>query len=309
MKRREFLSRCASTAVLTATAPPHRVSAKPRAPQYYDAAKLTQVGISSLSFHNYFPATRKRNFHRPGPMMALLDFPQIIADRYQVYHLEIATPHFASTGPEYVIELHRQILRVRSHLVNIMIDVPEMTSGRGLSDPVQSARIAAVEEVKRWVDIARALNALSVRANPGAVNPGDLTPTLDSYREISAYGRRRRIDVLMENREGAEPGNLIDILREAGGRPLGALPDFANFPSETARTSGLEILFPRALTLCHADGISFDAYGDESAFNFPACIQIAKRNQFRGIYSVQYDGPDDPYQGVQHVVNELIRYL
>ena len=312
MKRREFLTRCASvTSFAAATASPRRLGGVPGlvSPQYYDTAKLIHVGISSWSFHNYFPSTREKDFNQPGPMIALLDFPEIIADRYQVHHLEMTAPHFASTELEYLIQLRRQLARVHSRLVNIPVDIPELKTGDGLSGRDPSIRNAAVQAVKRWIDVAHHLDALSVRADPGAINPADLAPTLDSYRELVAYGRPRRVDVLIENHQGVKPGNIIDILRLAGGRTIGALPDFGNFPDETARIAGLELLFPRALTVCHAKGISFDASGNETAFNFQECVETAKRARFRGIYSVEYEGAGDPYQGVQHVVNELIRYI
>jgi sugar phosphate isomerase/epimerase len=308
MERREFLARCAAIASGAAAhlgAAPLRAASA--APQYYDTAKLIRVGISSRSFHNSFASTRNQDFDEPGPLMTLLDFPGIIADRYEVHRLEFVTLHFASTEPGYLIQLRRQLTRAHSRLVNI--DIPEPDTGGGLSGRDPSGRSAAVEAVKKWIDIAHQLGALSVRADPGEINPADLSPTLLSYRELCSYGRLRRVDVLIENRQGMEPGTILDILRGAGGRTGGALPDFGNFGDQAARAAGLEVLFPRALTVCHAKGVSFDAAGDETTFDFKRCIEIAKRCHFRGIYSVEYEGLGDPYQGVQNVVNELIRYL
>src|SRR5215472_12732805 len=50
--------------------------------------KLERVCISSWSFHNYFQSTREKDFNLPGEMLALLDFPESIADRYHVHNLE-----------------------------------------------------------------------------------------------------------------------------------------------------------------------------------------------------------------------------
>ncbi|HEV2500649.1 MAG TPA: TIM barrel protein [Terriglobia bacterium] len=311
MKRREFLARCSAAAGLAAVtggAPVAATATSSSAPQFYNTAKLFRVGVSSWSFRNYFTSTRAPGFDAPGPLITLLDFPQIVADRYQIHRLEFAAAHFASRESAYLVQLRRQIERAHSRVVNI--DVPaETETGGGLSGRDPAARHAAIAAVKQWIDAARSLGAIAVSAGPGAVNPADLSPTLDSYRELAAYGRLRRVDVLIENHAGLDSGNIVDILREVSGRGTGALPDFAQFPDSAARDAGLEILFPRASVLCHASGVSFDAGGNETTFNFKNCVEMAKRFHFRGIYSVVYEGTGDPYQGVQHVVNELIRFV
>lgn len=307
MERRRFLAGYAGLAtVAAAQAGLGKLLGAP-APQYYSAAKLLRVGVSSWSFRNYFSSTRVEDSRAPGPMIVLLDFPEIIADRYQIHHLEFAAAHFASRESAYLAQLRRQLGRARSRLVNI--DIPSANDGGGLSDRDPSARRAAVEAIKQWIDVAHVLGGASVRANPGAINPADLSPTLASYRELAAYGRLRRISVLIENEAGLDPGSLIDIVREVGSRELGALPDFDTFSSPAARAAGLDLLFPHAPAVCHASGVSFDAGGNETTFDFKGCIEIAKRLRFRGIYSVEYGGTGDPYQGAQHVINELIRYL
>ncbi|MGH9434369.1 MAG: sugar phosphate isomerase/epimerase family protein [Terriglobia bacterium] len=307
MNRRDFLSGAAGMAGLAARRKAHHAAPGARAPQYYDTARLLHAGISSSSFNNFFARTRAAASRLPGPMMPLLDFPGIISDRYQVHHLEFNSLHFATTEPEYLAQLRREIHRARSRLVNIDAHAPE--EGGGLSDRDPAARNAAVAIVKQWIDVAHATGAASVSTSPGSVNTADLNPTLDSYRALADYGRRRRVNVLIENGEDTAPGEIIDVLRQAGERTLAALPNFSKFASPSARIAGLELLFSRVITLCHANGVSFDNQGNETTFDFQQCIEIAKRYRFSGIYSVEFDGPGDPYQGVQNVINELMRFL
>ena len=82
-----------------------------------------------------------------------------------------------------------------------------------------------------------------------------------------------------------------------------------NFPDEATRHRGLPLLFPYAKTVCHAKGLNFDAAGKETAFDFPNAMDAAKKARFRGVYSIEYEGPGDPYIGVQRVVDELKRYM
>ncbi|MGH9376739.1 MAG: TIM barrel protein [Terriglobia bacterium] len=308
MKRRDFISRAAELWLGTGLMDGVAAFAQ-RQPAYYDARKLYRIGVSSNSFRNYFTATRSKGFDLPGPPLALLDFPQMIADRYEAHNLEFASAHFASTGAPYLMELRRQISRRRSRLISIQVDEPELSSGGGLSDRNPSARAAAVNAAKRWIDVARRLIARSVCIGPGEINPADLTPTVSAYRQLVAYARPWGIHVLIENQQALEPDEMLAVFRSVGGTSIGSLPDFGGFASEAARLAGLRMLFPRATILCHAVGITFDDIGNERAFDFHRCIEISKQLRFRGIYSVDYRGAGDPYQGVQSVINELIRDL
>jgi sugar phosphate isomerase/epimerase len=316
MRRREFLGYLAGGLAAATPGGEHDSllgrSRRPRRsrPISHAAYLLSQrIGVSSWSFHNYFPQTRSEDFPGPKETLALLDFPTMIADRYKVHHLEIVAPHFASTEPAYVDELRRQLIRARSYVVNLPVDIEEMWTGGGLSDPSESVRLAAVEAAKKWIDIAATLRARSVRCDPGKLDPKNLSPTIDSYRKLVAYASRKGIRVLIENHGGVgseHPEDLVRIFKAVSSRYIGALPDFGNFPDAETRKRGLELLFPYAATVCHAKGLEFDARGNETKYDFPECIEIAKQLRFQGVYSVEYEGPGDPYQGVQNVINELL---
>ncbi len=319
MKRREFLSYLAGgVAAATFTRKAGWLLGRSRSPQSsrrlsHSAYLLSRrIGVSSWSFHNYFPRTRESDYNGPQATFALLDFPAMIADRYQVHHLEFVAPHFASTEPAYVEELRSQLIRAHSFLVNIPVDIKEMWTEGGLSDPKDSVRSAAVEAAKKWIDIAWRLRGRSVRCDPGKMDPQNLAPTVDSYRKLVAYASRKGIRVIIENHGGVgseHPEQLVKLFKSVNSRYLGALPDFANFPDAETRARGLALLFPYAPTVCHAKGLEFDAQGNETKYNFPNCIEIAKHERFSGVYSVEFEGEGDPHQGVQNIINELLRDL
>jgi Xylose isomerase-like TIM barrel len=311
MKRREFMDYLAG-GLIAATLDGKQGLLLGRSRGYSHQSYLLsrRIGVSSLSFRNYFPQTRSYDYRGPKETIALLDFPRMIAQRYKVHHLEFVAPHFASTEPAYVAELRSQLFRARSYLVNLSIDVKELGREGGLSDPSQSVRGGAVEAAKEWIDIAAHLRARSVRCDPGKMNPENLAPTIDSYKKLIAYSSRKGIRVIVENHVGVgaeRPEELVRVLKRVNSRYLGALPDFGNFPDAKARARGLALLFPHAPTVCHAKGLEFDAQSNELKYNFPACIEIAKRERFRGVYSVEFEGSGDPYEGVQNVINELLR--
>jgi sugar phosphate isomerase/epimerase len=118
--------------------------------------------------------------------------------------------------------------------------------------------------------------------------------------------------VVVENHPdfGAEdPEDLVKLLKLAGPGRIGALPDFANFADGPTREKGLKMLFAYAPAVCHAKGLEFDSEGAETQFDFSQAMEIAKSAGFRGVYSIEFDGPGDPYAGIQEILDELLRYL
>ncbi|HEV2176506.1 MAG TPA: TIM barrel protein [Terriglobia bacterium] len=312
MKRRDFFARILAGATpFTALFPAPRSTRRHRAASPAGAGKLGRVGISTWSFHNHFDSTADEVVN-PAERLVLMDFPEMIADRYKVHNLEFVAPHFASLEPAYLEELKGKLLRAHSRLVNIPVDVPAIQKGGGLSDPFPSARGRAIAAAKTWIDIAKQMGARSVRCDPGKMQPDDLTLTTDSYRTLAAYGRSKAISVLIENHGsiGSEhPEVLIQLFKNVDDPFLGALPDFGNFPDQATRLRGLPLLFPYAKTVCHAKGLNLDASGNETRFDFGKCVEISQRAGYKGVYSIEYEGPGDAYDGVQKVVNELLRYL
>jgi len=273
--------------------------------------KAARIGISTWSFHNLFSATRDDKAPPiSGKPLDARDFPDMIADRYHVHEMEIVAPHI-SREPSYIRDLKARLDRAHSHLVNIPVDIEELWQAGGLSDPDPKVREKAISACRNWIDIARELGAHSVRCDPGKINTADLSATISSYKALASYGDSKQIYVIIENHGGVgseHPEELAELFKGVG-KNCGALPDFGNFPDEATRQKGLKLLFPFARTVCHAKGLKFDDKGNETAFDFAQCVKTSKTAGFKGVYSIEYEGEGDPYQGVQHVVDELLRYL
>ena len=312
MIRRDFFIRMAGGAAALALGGQLRGETKRRRTNVERPDKRTRISISTWSLHNYFQATREKDFTLPGNMLALLDFPEMIADRYKVHNLEFCAPHFASTEKAYLMELKTRLIRTHSHVVNMPVDINELWTGGGLSDADKDVRDAAVNAAKAWIDVAVAIGSKSVRCDPGKMNPEDLASTVESYKRLAAYGRPKGVHVIIENHGGVgseHPEELVKLFKLVGAEAVGALPDFGNFPDEETRERGLAVLFPYAEVVCHAKGLDFDSAGTETKYDFPKCIEISKKAAFKGIYSIEYDGPGEPYEGVQKTLDELLKYL
>ncbi len=315
MKRRDFLARMAggvTAAGLTLGGGPLWAVARRRARRSAPDKKQNRIAISTWSFHNFFQSTRDEDFKLPGKMLALLEFPEMIADRYKVHNLEFVAPHFASTEPSYFQELRSRLVKSHSHLINIPVDIDEFSNAGGLSDPNKAVRSKAVSAAKKWIDIGKQVGARSVRCDPGKMDPQDLGPTVESYKELSAYGKSKGIYVIIENHDevgSSHPEVLVELFKAVGGNFIGALPDFGNFPDEATRERGLRLLFPYGRVVCHAKGLEFDSSGNETKLDFRKCVEISKQAGYKGVYSIEFEGPGDAYDGVQKVKDELLRFL
>lgn len=305
MKRRDFLRH--STAGLLASYAGTRALAGTA-----EAAKLDRIAISSYCFHNFFTKTRYEGAPKlEGKPMELVELPELFADRFHVHNLEVVAPHFASQEPSYLKEVVARLKRTHSRIVDVPVDIGELWDKPGLSSADKKTRARAVSLYKPWFDVAHAVGARSVRCDPGKINSADLTPTIKSYRELAAYAKPLGLYVIVENHGGVgseHPEELVRILSEAG-EQTGTLPDFGNFPDEDTRVRGLKALFPLARTVCHVRDTEGDGKGGLVHFDLQRCLRISREAGYKGLYSIEAEAEGDVYANVQHVLDEVLKFL
>jgi sugar phosphate isomerase/epimerase len=191
------------------------------------------------------------------------------------------------------------------------VDIDWLWDKPGLSAADPKEREKAIAAYSPWIGLAHDLGARSVRCDPGKINPADLAPTIASYKTLAAAGKAKGVYVIVENHGGVgseHPDELVKILKAAGDY-AGTLPDFANFPDQATRERGLKMLFPLAKTLCHCRDIAPDSTGKEATFDLAACVNISKNAGYKGLYSVEFEGREDPYEGVQRLLGELLKLI
>jgi len=296
MKRREFMIHSGAGALALCASTTGAQSPTPDGD-----AKRALVCVSSWSFHNLFTATHDQKAPQLDKPLKALDFPEIIADRYHVHNLEIVSPHFESSEPSYLRELKVRLDRAHSRLVNIPVDYDELWEKPALSATDTKEREKAISMYAKWIDVAYEMGARSVRCDPGIINLADPSLTIESYKSLVSRGRAKDIRVIVENHGTASkhPEELVQILKASG---AGALPDFGNFPDEETRERGLRLMFPLAVSVCHAKL-------NPARFDFARCVQMSKAANYQGVYSIEAGGRGDPYEAVQQVVDALLQNL
>lgn len=310
MNRRDFI-RNAAAGALAAELAPWAAIAGVQAPDS-GADKLRRVAVTTWSLHAFFAKTKEDNVQ--GEMLELRKFPELIADKYHVHNLELCSVHFESTTPSYVSDVKEGLRKAHARVINMPVDYPHDWDGKGLCDPDEKQWRWEIAERKKWIDIAATLGARSIRPNPGGTaKMTDLSRPIAAYKELGEYGRTKGVKVIIENHGNVagKAENIVAIIKGAGTQWVGALPDFGNW-AEAVRYQGLEMVFPYASTVCHAryetpGGAEMN--GKLVTFDFARCMKIAQTAGFKGVYSAEFAGHGDPYEGTQKIIDELVKYL
>ncbi|NPV09747.1 MAG: sugar phosphate isomerase/epimerase [Anaerolineae bacterium] len=273
------------------------------------------LAVSTWSFHRhmgpiYGTELDEQGQHRFIPRhrfpedISLLSFAAFVRERYGLEHVELCQMHFQSSEKDYLDELRGRVAEAGSTIVNVPIDVGN------ISDRDENRRRHDLENIKRWMDVAAYIGSPCARVNSGQQPKGEesLDLAIASYRELAAYAGRLGLTLLLENHGGlsADPHNIVRMVEGVGSEHFRLCPDFGNFP-EGIRYRALEMMFPYA-RMVHAKTFEFDGDGHEVRYDLDRCLQIAARSGYTGPLSIEFEGEGDQFDGVEKSVALLRRY-
>ena len=241
MKRRDFLVGSIAAAGAVAYG---------RAQDTALMAKLDRISVMSGCFGTLLAETRDYSQPTPPKELDIMDFPQMLADRYHLHHVEVQQFHFLSTEPAYFEKFLGRLKKAKSRMADMPLELD--TSGfDGIISPCSpdpQVRAHAVELTKQWIDRAAMLECPSVMVNQGRVFGENLTPIIDALKELRDYGASKNVAIIMEERGPVPIETLVKIIKDSG---IHANPDMGNFKDAEATEKGLRLLYPLALTVSH----------------------------------------------------------
>jgi sugar phosphate isomerase/epimerase len=272
MNRRTFLFRSSALAVTAWLAP--RAGLGASAPVAAD-----RLAMGTVLFRYRFKQTRPKTITPLGSELTLLDVPQFYRDRFGLSQVEFWSNHFESTDPTYLDALKAKLRAARSTLVNVQVDATY-----NLASPDDAQRRTSLATAKTWIDAAAHLGATAVRVNPGN---GPIEHSIASLKEANSYAKARGLPLLTENHFGIEmnPDVHLRIREEAGPDNLYTLPDFGNY-AHAVRFGALEKILPYAW-LISAKAADFSEKLEHVSYDFDACVRLAEKSGFKGVYSVE----------------------
>jgi hypothetical protein len=281
--------------------------------QRADQAKLEHVAVMSYGFNLII----KSDAHPDDPRRTLdiLDFPDEMAARYGIHHLEIQHSHFRSTEPAYFAEFRSRLKKARSQMSQLVLEFGPLNVSS--SDPV--LRLETIDLTKRWIEHAVTLGCPRVMVNQGTLAPEVRPTAIETLKTINAYARTRKVWVTMENRDDPPRtrGGAGTVTAPARPRPhtweteaevikaagICANPDVSSFPDNQARETGLRTLYPMAAGSTHFK------YMPE-LFDSARTVQISKEAGFKGLYSIEAEPLSaEPYPFVQTILSVLLKAL
>ena len=171
-----------------------------------------------------------------------------------------------------------------------------------LGDPDEQARLKAVHNHHKWIDIAAVLGCHSIRVNAeGTGTMNDLkSAVVDGLGKLTDYGAAHRINVIVENHGGYSSDGkwLSEVIRQVDSKYCGTLPDFGNFCIEKVkdqclkqydRYQGIAELLPFAKGLS-AKSEEFSENGEEKNCDFGMIMKLARKSGFAGYVGIEYAG-------------------
>lgn len=257
--------------------------------------KKLKTSLAEWSLHK---AIRSR-------LITNLDFPRIAREQFGIEGLEFVNQLWDAPTSDYVRRLKSNMASTGTKAVLIMCD------GEGFMGHTEKAeRMAAADNHRKWVDITAELGGHAIRTNmyPGQKQPSSPAEVADfvnrcveSFTRLCEYAAPRNISVIIENHGGisSDPDVVVRLMKQAGLKNLGTLPDFGNFPKETDKYAAVAKLMP------YARGVSFKCYDfdanlKETTMDMDRMMGVVNAAGYQGWVGIEYEGTRlTEFEGIQ----------
>ncbi|MBX7105700.1 MAG: sugar phosphate isomerase/epimerase [Gemmataceae bacterium] len=243
-----------------------------------------KISLAQWSLHNGF-------YGRGVPKLDPLDFAAMAKKDYGI------------TGIEYVNSFYKELIKKpgldkdlkKRADDNGVTSVLIMCDGEGdLGNPNDAARLKAVDNHVKWLELAKALGCHSIRVNAAS----DKKLPREEQARLAADGLHKLCDkadtfslnVIVENHGGLSSHGdwLVDVMKRADHKRVGTLPDFGNF-YEYDRYKGVEEMMPWAKGVS-AKSHEFDEAGNETKTDYARMMKIVLDAGYRGWVGIEYEG-------------------
>ncbi|HKW32458.1 MAG TPA: sugar phosphate isomerase/epimerase family protein [Candidatus Acidoferrum sp.] len=280
---------------------------KPR--MQFPVAAGERIAIASYPFRDFIAGQEDK----PGSSkMELKDFAAHVSAKFNIRKIEPWSAHFRSLEKPYLEELRAAVAQAHGAIVNIAVDGEHSPYA-----PDAAEREKAVAFSKQWIDAAAFIGSPSVRTNipPAKDSKPDVERTADSLRQVAVYGASKSVVVNLENDNPAseDPFFLVRMIETVNSPWLHALPDFANTLAafeEGYAYNGIDAMFGKAYNISHVKETEVGDGKDKIAHaDLPRTFGIAKRHQYKGYFSMEWDSPGDPYAGTADLIAKTLKNL
>ena len=254
---------------------------------------LFKISLAQWSLHRTINSKKLDN----------LDFAKVAKTEFGIDAIEYVNQFFKDKAKDeaYLTEMKKRAADHGVQSLLIMID------GEGaLGDADEAKRKQAIENHHKWVEAAAFLGCTTIRVNAASGGSYDeqVSRAADGLRQLSEYGDKYKINVIVENHGGLSSNGawLASVIKKVDHPRCGTLPDFGNFRVSKDemydRYKGVTELMPYAKAVS-AKSHDFDENGNEINTDYSKMMKIVLDAGYHGYVGIEYEGGKvDEYKGI-----------
>lgn len=269
-----------------------------------------QISLAQWSLHKSFFGEAIENWQTFGKLFEQspdsilkgdidpMDFPAIAAG-YGINSIELVNVFYYTKAEN---NEYWEAFKQKCEEAGVTVGLIMCDRLGNLADADSVARMTAVENHYKWVDVAKFLGAHSIRVNAAGQGTAEEVAenAKDGLTKLGEYGASKGINIIVENHGGYSSDGtwLSGVMKGVGMDNVGTLPDFGNFCLERSpdgcvneydRYQGMTDLMPFAKGVS-AKSNDFDENGNEVSSDFLRIMKIVKESGFKGYVGIEYEG-------------------
>lgn len=249
--------------------------------------------------------------------MDILDFPKRVREDFNLQAAEYWNIPLAQKrrDPNFIRELNKRTADYGLENTIMLVDLYDLTTrqSKSICDRDPKKRTEAIEEHKKWIDVAKSIGCSGIRVNlwsEGMSSDEVKKISEEALNRLLEYSSPLGLSIIIENHGGftSDAGWLVDLIKQVNHPSLGTLPDFGslNFCVEKApsdgkgnfntdciqyydKYKGVKEMLPFAKGIS-AKSTRFDSNGEDINTDFKRMLKLIKASSFKGYIAIEYEG-------------------
>jgi sugar phosphate isomerase/epimerase len=277
----------------------------------FPVAARERLAVASWPFRAFIdsPTNSYRDKKQTG--VDLKDFAATVKKDFGVPGVEPLSSHFPSTDERYLHAFRETVEKAGVRVVNIPVE-----SENSYYDGDAGARKLAVENAKRWIDVAVVLGSPSVRTSIAEAKNAkpDVNVVVEQLKQVADYGAKKEVIVTLENDNlvSEDAFFLVKVIERVNHPYLKALPDFCNSMgsgNEKFNYDAVTALFPLAYSICHVKDSEAGDDGKVIRVDLKKTFGILKASGYKGYCSMEWEGLGSSYDGTRFLIKSALENL
>lgn len=314
LPRRAFLERSAILGGATMVCGSFRgiLKAADAAPNLeFPTAPRERLAVATWPFRAFLESPGNEYRDKSQPSMDLREFAAEVRTDFGVPGVEPLSSHFPSTSESYLHSFRETVEKAGVHVVNIPVD-----NSNSYYDADPAVRKKAVDNGKKWVDVAVVIGSPSVRTSIAEAKNAkpDVNVVAEQLLRLVDYAASKNILVNLENDNlvSEDAFFLVKVIEKVNHPYLHALPDFCNSMmtgNEKFNYDAVTAMFRRAYNICHVKDSEVGDGGKVFRVDLKKTFDILKAGHYRGYLSMEWEGQGSSYGGTRQLIAASLKYL